>query len=451
METYFVRLTGTVAVILVISAIIGGSDLLYRFFGSRRDWRYVLIAGLLGGAFGIYGNIAGVSYSGAVISVRDIGPMLAGFMGGPMGGLLGGLIAGLHRLSMGGITAEACIIATCCIGAICGVLADKSRDHLIKPQRAFLVGVIMEVFHLGVVLVMVKPFDTALDIVQRIAVPFILVNAVGFALMITAMTQIENQRKMTLERARLQSELDAASVIQHSLLPPISDKYPGRKELDLEGFMKAAKSVGGDFYDCFFVSGDKLAFLIADVSGKGIPAALFMASSKLTLQNCVRDIPDLAEAIQAANDAICSRNEAEMFVTAWIGTLDLTTGRVDYVCAGHNPPILITEAGPEYLRHRSGFVLGGMEGIPYKPQHLVLAPGDVLFLYTDGVTEAENARKDLYSEERLQDCLSKLDSHEVRAAIEAVRMDVAAFVKGVDQSDDMTMLCLKYKGPAAGN
>ncbi|MBR6504024.1 MAG: histidine kinase, partial [Firmicutes bacterium] len=121
MNTLFVKLIGTLAVILVVASIIGGSNLLHRFFGNRRSWKYVLIAGLLGGIFGIYGNISGIDYNGAVISVRDIGPMLAGFIGGPWGGLLGGLIAGAHRYTMGGITAEACIIATCCIGTMCGL------------------------------------------------------------------------------------------------------------------------------------------------------------------------------------------------------------------------------------------------------------------------------------------------------------------------------------------
>lgn len=443
MDTLFTKLIGTLAVILVIAAIIGGSDFLNRLVTSRRDVKYILLAGLLGGMFGIYGNISGVAFNGAVISVRDIGPMLAGFVGGPWGGLLGGVIAGVHRLTMGGITARACIIATCCIGTMCGLLSKRYHDRLIKPWMALIIGALMECFHLCVVLIMVKPFETALEIVKSIAAPFVLVNAVGFTLMIAVMAYIENQRLITAERGRLQSELEVATVIQKSLLPPISDTYPGRPEFDIQGYMRPAKQVGGDFYDCFFLTPDKIAFLIADVSGKGIPAALFMASAKITLQNCVRDYLDLPEAIRLANDSLCANNEAEMFVTAWIGVLDIPTGSVDFVCAGHNPPILITGDEPKYIRHRSGFVLGGMEGLTYKTQHLDLKPGDVLFLYTDGVTEAENGVKDLYSEDRLQACLSAISDYNVNAVIEAVKTDVANFVRGVDQSDDMTMLCIR--------
>ncbi|MBO4343109.1 MAG: SpoIIE family protein phosphatase, partial [Clostridia bacterium] len=322
----FSKMIGTLAVILVVSAFIGGSDILSKFIKKDRDWRYSLIAGLLGGIFGIYGNISGFELNGAVISVRDIGPMLAGFSGGPLGGLLAGVIAGVHRLTMGGITAQACVVATCCIGLICGAVSRKWHSFVEKPYFALLLGALMEVFHLSLVLIMVKPFETALDIVRQIAVPFIAVNALGFAMMIAITTYIEKQRKLAMEKSRLQSELEFASVIQHSLLPSINDDYPGCRELDVSASMDAAKEVGGDFYDVFYVDPTHLAFVVGDVSGKGVPAALFMATSKLTLQNCVRDIPDLAEAVATANNSLCARNDAEMFVTLWVGVFDIING-----------------------------------------------------------------------------------------------------------------------------
>ena len=443
MNMIFTRLSGNLAVILVVATFIGGSDLIEKFTRSARRMRYTLIAGILGGLFGIYGNLSGVSLNGAIVSVRDIGPMLAGFIGGPLGGLIGGAIAGLHRYYLGGITAVACIIATCCIGTFCGLFSRKYREKLVRPLLALGIGAAMEVFHLGVVLLIVRPFSTALSIVTQIAIPFILVNAVGFSLMITIMSYIERQRLLMIEQSRLQSELEAASVIQHSLLPPITDTYPGRSEFSIAATMEAAKDVGGDFYDFFFLGTTKLVLLIADVSGKGIPAALFMANAKLTLQNCLRDIPDLAEAILVANDALCNNNEAEMFVTAWIGILDIATGGIDFVCAGHNPPILINETGAQYIRHRSGFVLAGMEGMRYRPQHIDLAPGDVLLLYTDGVTEAENKHRDQYGEKRLLDCISSIQNPDAQIVVDRVRSDIAAFVDGFDQFDDLTMLCLK--------
>ncbi|MBR6969098.1 MAG: SpoIIE family protein phosphatase [Firmicutes bacterium] len=443
MELLFSKMIGTLAVIFVIAFFLGGSDYLPKFLNMGRNWKSTLIAGFVGGLFGIYGNLSGAAFQGAVISVRDIGPMMAGFFGGPFGGLLGGVIAGAHRYTMGGITATACIVATCLIGLICGLLSNLYHECLTRPGFAFCTGVIMEVLHLTTVLVMVKPFETALDLVEQIAMPFILVNALGFALLISLMSYVERQRTLLLEQNRLHSELEAAKVIQQSLLPPISESYPGRPEFSVRASMTPAKDVGGDFFDVFFVSSDRIAFLVADVSGKGIPAAMFMATAKMTLQNCVRDFEDLSEAIARANDSLCSRNEAEMFVTAWIGVLDIPTGRVDYVCAGHNPPLLLTPCGPEYLRTRGGFVLGGMESMPYRQSSLQLAPGDSIFLYTDGVTEAENTAHVLYGEDRLQTCLQDLYGADPQQVLDRVCKDMELHVKNAEQFDDITMLCLR--------
>ena len=442
LSVFFSNMIGSVAVILVVAAIIGANDLISRFTGSKRKWLYSLLAGVLGGVIGIYGNIAGVSLNGAVISVRDIGPMLAGFTGGPIAGLIAGVIAGVHRYFMGGVTATACVVATCCIGLICGFLSWKFRDKLIKPWWAFLVGVSMEAFHLGLVLLMVKPFETAFGIVKAIALPFILVNAVGFTLMILMITYIEKQRRIALERSRLQSELEVATVIQRSLLPVITESYPGRPEIGVAASMEPAKEVGGDFYDLFFVDKDRMAFVIADVSGKGVPAALFMATSKTTIQNCVRDIPSLAQAMMTANDSLCGNNEAEMFVTVWIGVLELTTGLLTFVSAGHNPPVLISGSGTELIKRRNGFVLAGMDGVKYREETVELKKGDKLFLYTDGITEAHNRKNELYGDERLVSLLSGLGDASADAVVDCVKKDVAAFAEGREQFDDMTMLCV---------
>ena len=440
---FFSKMVGTLAVILVISAFIGGSDLLLKFMDEKRNWKYSLIAGALGGVFGVYGNIAGVNFNGAVVSVRDIGPMIAGFTGGPIGGLLAGIIAGVHRLAMGGITAQACVVATCSIGLICGFISQKYRNIVEKPGWAFVIGTIMEMFHLSIVLVMVKPFETALGIVKQIAIPFIPVNAIGFTMMILIITYTEKQRKLTLERSRMQSELEVANVIQHSLLPVISDSYPGRKEIDVSGFMEAAKEVGGDFYDLFFVDSNRIAFVIGDVSGKGVPAALFMASSKIILQNCIRDIPDLSTAVETANHVLCERNEADMFVTAWVGVLNLTTFEVEYVSAGHNPPALISDNKADFLKIKNGFVLAGMDGVKYKKYTAQLKQGDTVILYTDGIVEAETSEHELFGDDRLLECLNGKGDSDAETIADTVKTSVNTFVGGNSQFDDMTLLCFK--------
>lgn len=445
MSEMFSKMIGTLAVILVISAFIGGSDILSKFVKSEKRWKYSVIIGILGGVFGIYGNISGFSLNGAVLSVRDIGPMLSGFTGGPLGGLIAGLIAGGHRLTMGGITAQACVVATCSIGLACGFISKKWQRQIEKPYFALLLSAVMEAFHLGLVLLIARPLDEAIAIVKQIALPFIVVNALGFMLMIAIISYTEKQRILAAERSRIQSELEVANVIQHSLLPFINKDYPGVNALDVSGSMEAAKEVGGDFYDVFFVDQNRLAFVIGDVSGKGVPAALFMASSKITLQNCIRDIPSLSHAMETANHALCARNEAEMFVTVWVGVFDLTDGTLTFVSAGHNPPVLLHEGKAEFLKCKSGFVLAGMDGMKYKEHTARLAKGDLICLYTDGVTEAEDKDHNLFGDERLLRCFEAQNGGSAAGMIENVKKAVKTFINGNSQFDDMTMLCFRWK------
>ena len=445
MSVIFSRMIGTAAVILVVVSFIGISDVVSDLRDSNKKWLYYIITGVLGGVLGMYGNISGFELDGAVISVRDIGPMFAGFIGGPIGGLIAGIIAGLHRFTMGGVTANACIVATVSIGLICGFVSIKWHKYIKKTALALILGALMEVFHLCVVLIMVKPFETAAGIVRAIAIPFITVNALGFALMIIIINYTEKQHNFALERSRLKSELEVANVIQHSLLPMIGDEYPGCKNVEVSGSMDAAKEVGGDFYDVFYVDPSHLAFVIGDVSGKGVPAALFMASSKIILQNCIRDIPSISDAVTAANNALCARNEAGMFVTLWVGILDFKSGELKFVSAGHNPPVLLRKDEPEFLKCKNGFVLGGMEGIKYRENTAEIQDGDILYLYTDGVTEAEDHEHNLFGDERLLGCLKGRSNSTSSDILANVKTEIDAFVKGNSQFDDITMLCFKWK------
>jgi sigma-B regulation protein RsbU (phosphoserine phosphatase) len=448
MNLLFSKMVGTLAVVLLIAGFIGGSDIISKWMDRQQNRRkYAILAGIVGGLFGIYGNISGFELNGAVISVRDIGPMLAGFLGGPVGGIIAGLLAGLHRLMLGGITAKACVVATCCIGIMCGVISKFKHDVVVKPYWALLISAVMETFHLGVVLIMVKPFETAFGIVRQIAVPFVAVNALGFAMMIAIMSYTERQRNMAIERSRLQSELEVANVIQHSLLPDISGTYPGRAEVDVSACMEAAKEVGGDFYDVFFVEKDKIAFVIGDVSGKGVPAALFMASSKIILQNCVRDIPELGAALSTANNAICARNEADMFVTIWVGILDISTGKITAVNAGHDDPAVYRNGyGFDFAPAKHGLVAGGMPGAKYRESEIQLEKGDKLFIYTDGVPEATDKDNKMFTVERMLDSLNANKEKSPAGILEGIKQSVNEFVGDAPQFDDLTMLCLEYKG-----
>ena len=248
--------------------------------------------------------------------------------------------------------------------------------------------------------------------------------------------------------ARIDAELAFAKAIQHSALPSVFPPFPGRKEFDIHAAMFTAKEVGGDFYDFYFIDEDTLAFVVADVSGKGIPAAMFMMQSKTLLKSCAESGMPIEQVFTTANEKLCEGNEAGMFVTAWMGLLNVKTGHVTFANAGHNPPLVRQGAdGFAYHKTRAGFVLAGMEGIRYRKFELQLAPGDTICLYTDGVTEATNAEEKLYGEERLLALMNKQRGASAKAVCEAVKADVDAFVSEAEQFDDITLLCLTWHGP----
>ncbi len=253
--------------------------------------------------------------------------------------------------------------------------------------------------------------------------------------------------------ARYDADLAVAKEIQQSSLPYVFPPFPERTEFALYATMTAAKEVGGDFYDFFMLGENTLGFLIADVSGKSIPGAMFMMRAKSVINSLAESGVPAAEVFEQANDSLCQNNEAEMFVTAWMGFLDLDTGLVHVANAGHNPPLLIHNGQAEYVNMKPGLMLGVMEEMPYEEQQLKLEPGDMLFLYTDGVTEAMNTTEQLYGEERLKNILSVTadvlpeDEHGAVGAIcRRVADNVASFTMGAEQSDDITMLCLQYIG-----
>lgn len=262
---------------------------------------------------------------------------------------------------------------------------------------------------------------------------------------------LERQIKDSADKQQIASELSVATHIQTSMLPRIFPAFPAQKEFDIYAMTNPAKEVGGDFYDFFLVDDDHLAVVVADVSGKGIPAALFMVIAKTLIKDHAQrgTSPDVV--FTEVNRLLCEANDEGMFVTAWLGVLELSTGHLSYVNAGHNPPLLRRAGGGyDYLRTRSGFVLAGVEETRYRSCSLELAPGDALFLYTDGVTEATDAEKQLYGEERLAAALNSHKDYAPKELLSAVRDDVEAFVGQAPQFDDITVLSLCYYGQTQG-
>ncbi|MBQ6425952.1 MAG: SpoIIE family protein phosphatase [Clostridia bacterium] len=255
---------------------------------------------------------------------------------------------------------------------------------------------------------------------------------------------------ITAEKERISTELSLAARIQEDMLPSTFPPFPDRNEFDIYASMDPAREVGGDFYDFFLIDDDHVCMLIADVSGKGIPAALFMMASKNILSNYALNRKSPAQILELTNNSICRNNSEEMFVTVWLGILEISTGKLKAANAGHEYPAIRKPGGRyETFRDKHGFVMGGMENMKYKEYEFTLEPGTSVFVYTDGVNEATDPNGKLFGEKRLIEALNTDPDGSPEEMLKTVRRAVDAFVKDAEQFDDLTMLCMKYKGPSA--
>ena len=261
---------------------------------------------------------------------------------------------------------------------------------------------------------------------------------------------ISNLTHITAERERISTELSLATRIQADMLPNTFPAFPDRNEFDVYASMDPAKEVGGDFYDFFLIDDDHLCLIMADVSGKGIPAALFMMASLIILANNAMAGKTPARILTDTNAMICASNREDMFVTVWLGILEISTGRLTAANAGHEYPVIKRPDGEfELFKDKHGLVLGSMEGIQYKEYELDIEPGSKLFVYTDGVPEATNKDDKLFGTDRMVEALNESPDDKPEDILKNVRASVDRFVEDAEQFDDLTMLCLEYRGPQA--
>ncbi len=272
------------------------------------------------------------------------------------------------------------------------------------------------------------------------------INAVCATLANRTHALLEKQAADSMEKQRIASELDVATHIQTSMLPCIFPAFPEYREFDVFASMTPAREVGGDFYDFFMIDESHLAIVMADVSGKGIPAALFMVIGKTLIKDHTAQGADLGDVFAKVNNLLCESNSEGLFITAFEGVLDLETGEFRYVNAGHEMPF-ICRAGGEFTpeKIRPGFVLAGMEETKYRQGSMILGEGDKIFQYTDGITEATNINNELFGMERLAESLNRVKHKNSKEITEAVKADVDAFADEAPQFDDITMLCLTFK------
>jgi sigma-B regulation protein RsbU (phosphoserine phosphatase) len=259
---------------------------------------------------------------------------------------------------------------------------------------------------------------------------------------------VDEVTKVTAEKERIGAELNMATAIQASQLPRLFPAFPNRPEFDLFASMDPAKEVGGDFYDFFLVDDDHIALVMADVSGKGVPAALFMMVSRVLIKSRLQSGESPSEALMNVNDQLCEGNDAEYFVTVWVAVVQISTGKGVAANAGHEHPVLRRAGGTyELVVYRHAPALGLMDGIPFRQHDFVMHPGDSLFVYTDGVPEATNDSDELFGSDRMLAALNENPDASPNDVLVNVRRSVDGFVGEAEQFDDLTMLCFRYLGP----
>ena len=259
---------------------------------------------------------------------------------------------------------------------------------------------------------------------------------------------VDQVQRVTAEKERIGAELTMANAIQRSQLPRLFPPFPNRHEFNLFATMKPAKEVGGDFYDFFMVDNDHVALVMADVSGKGVPAALFMMVTRMLIKSRLQSGESPSEALTNVNRQLCESNELGFFVTAWLAVLEISTGKGVAVNAGHEHPVL-RRSGEKYelILYRHSLALAALDGVQFRQHEFQLCPGDSIFVYTDGVTEATSSEKELFGTDRMLEALNKAPDAEPEEILATVMGEINRFMDGEDQFDDITMLCLKYNGP----
>ncbi len=275
------------------------------------------------------------------------------------------------------------------------------------------------------------------------------VLAESFAKQSARMTlYIDQVKRVTAEKERIGAELDMASKIQGSQLPTLFPPFPDRKEFSLYASMTPAKEVGGDFYDFFMIDDDHMAFVMADVSGKGVPAALLMMVSRVLIKSTMQNGKGPAETLASVNNQLCEGNDADFFVTVWLAVLEISTGRGMAANAGHEHPALRRADGNyELVIYKHSMPVGVMKDLPYKEHEFQLHPGDSFFVYTDGVAEATDRNKEMYGTGRMLEAMNRNPDAMPEQVLGCIAQDIDRFVDGAEQFDDITMLCFRYLGP----
>jgi sigma-B regulation protein RsbU (phosphoserine phosphatase) len=452
METTLILLQ-MICVIIVFAYLLTRSRLFTEVLGGHPSVKTQVLLTLIFGIISIYGTVSGVEVLGAIINVRDLGPMVAGLTCGPIVGLGAGLIGAAYRMSLGGFTVISCSLATILSGLFGGLIYLYRGRKFAGIAIALLFAALMEGLHMLLALIICRPFEAALAVATSASFPMILANSAGMFVFAFIITNLQKERATQEERDNLlremerkQTELRIAAGIQQSFLPDHIAEVPNF-EISARNVM--AKEVGGDFFDVipleFIPLGKGTAgIVIADVSGKGIPAALYMALTRIVIRVNAGWHKNPADVVRDANAIITRDSKAGMFITLFYGVINGSARTLTYANAGHNPPILYS-ARDRSVRDipATGIALGLMDDARYEEGEILFSPGDLLVLYTDGITESVNEKEEMFGEERLREVTRRSAALPAGEIIAAILADVSAFTEGAPPFDDISIVIIR--------
>jgi sigma-B regulation protein RsbU (phosphoserine phosphatase) len=444
-----IDLIKTAGVVVVFAYLVTRAGFFTDLLERRPNYKNRLITIIIFGALSVFGTYGGVMLpSGAIANIRDLGPIIAGLAGGPIVGLGAGLIGGIQRYFMGGFVAVSSSSVTVLAGLTAGLIHVLNKGKFPPIWVVMLFAACVEAFLMGFTLLISSPFDTALDTVKEVAIPMIIANAAGAGIFAFMIQNLTKERKNAAEKEKYRTELEhkqyeieTARNIQKSFLP---DSEPYIEGFDIAAITVPALEVGGDFYDFIPISRNKWGFVIADVSGKGFPAALFMALSRTCVRAYAVGKATASEAICMANSLISLDDKSDMFVTLFYAMLDTKSKQLRYVNAGHNPPIVLgSPKSSLVILAAKGIALGVMPVIDLEEKKITLHAGETVLLYTDGVTESVNMKNEQFGQSRLIKLVENNQSLSAHELIRLIEKEVIAFSEGQPQFDDLTLMVLK--------
>lgn len=443
--SFFVVLHST-CVIAVLAYGIIRSPVYQELSEGQQTIRTQMVLIAVFSLFSLYAAFMAIPIAGGLVALAHVGQMVAGLLAGPVVGTGVGLVVAGYRISLGGALVVPSAISAVLVGLLAGLYYQYRRGKAIQVKEAVLFTIAVQILARLISLAFSPDFAQALERQKYMIFPMVFGHAAAVGLFIYIVNTLWEERKIREVKARIESELRLARDIQLSLVPKTFPPFPEVKEFDVYAILEPAKEVGGDLYDFFFLDDEHFCFVIGDVSGKGVPAALFMSGTRTLLKAHAEHSRDPAQLLAKVNNDLCRGNDTSMFVTLFCGILHVPSGHVIYANAGHNPPCLRQSDGSiSWLPAIKGIALGVMEDMTFQLGQFQLQAGDTLITYTDGVTEAMDESEAWFGNDLLVKAVMTSADAAPKAIIDNIRQAVGEFVGLAEQSDDITMLVLSYR------